>query len=136
MPQAARATSRSELAGQRGLTLTGLLVVGFIIALAAMLVIKVMPVLVEYWTIKKAINAIVQGGETRAASVSEIRSAFDKRATIDDIKSVTAADLDVSKEGGEVVIGFAYAKKIPLFGNASLCLEFEGSTAPSRARAP
>ncbi len=121
---------------QRGLTLTGLLVVGFIIALIAMLLIKVTPALVEYWTIKKAINALVQGGETRGASVSEIRKAFDRRAVIDDIKSISGADLDVSKEGGDVVVAFAYAKKIPLFSSVSLCLDLDGSTSPAAARAP
>lgn len=121
---------------QRGLTLTGLLVVGFIIAVIAMLLIKVTPALVEYWTIKKAINALVQGGETQGASVSEIRKAFDRRAVIDDIKSISGADLDVSKEGGDVVVAFAYAKKIPLFSSVSLCLDLDGSTSPAAARAP
>lgn len=121
---------------QHGLTLSGLLVVGFGIALVAMLFIKVTPALVEYWTIKKAINALVQGGEMQGASVSDIRKAFDRRAVIDDIKSVSGADLDISKEGGSVVVAFAYAKKVPLFSPVSLCLDFQGSTAPMTARTP
>jgi len=46
----------------------------------------------------------------------------------------SADDLDISKEQGEVVIAFAYSRKIPLFGNVSLCLDFEGGTRPTKER--
>ena len=42
---------------------------------------------------------------------------------------LTAADLEITKEGGELVISFAYTAKVPLFKNASLVFDFEGSSA-------
>ncbi len=44
------------------------------------------------------------------------------------ITAITAQDLDISKEGNDVVIGFAYPKKIPLFSNVSLLIEFAGTS--------
>jgi hypothetical protein len=121
---------------QRGLSLIGAAVVGFLILLCVIVATKVTPVLLEYWTIQKTINAIVKGGEARGATVSDIRKSFDRRATIDDIRSITGADLDITKESGEVVIGFSYSRKIPLFANASLCLDLEGATSPTALREP
>jgi hypothetical protein len=47
---------------------------------------------------------------------------------MDDVKSVTPQDLDITKEGGELVISFKYEKKVPLFANVSLVFDFEGSS--------
>ena len=59
---------------------------------------------------------------------AEIRAMYGKYAEVDHTQTVSPADLDISKEGGEVVIAFAYEKRIPLFANVSLVIEFEGSS--------
>ena len=46
--------------------------------------------------------------------------------TIDDIKSVTGKDLDVTKDGDKVVVKFAYNREIHLFGPAFLLLKYAG----------
>jgi len=118
---------------QRGLSLIGLILIGALVAAAAMVLIKVAPAVIEYYTILKNVKAVVQSGETQG-TVADIRKAYDRRATVDDITSVGAQDLDIGKSGGQVVISFAYAKKIPLFGNVSICLDFEGSSGPGGGR--
>jgi len=115
---------------QRGLSLVGFVLVAALAAFAALIAFKTVPALVEYFTIKKNINAIVKGGDARGASVTDIRRAYDRRATVDETPSLSGADLDVSKEQGEVVIAFAYSRKVKLFGNVSLCFDFEGATKP------
>jgi hypothetical protein len=42
---------------------------------------------------------------------------------------LTGKDLDISSVNGEVEVSFAYDKKIPLVGPASLLIEYQGSTA-------
>ena len=112
---------------QQGMTMVGIIMVCIIIVILAIGGLKVVPAYIEYFQIKKAVTGIVQGGEARG-TVSDIRKAFDRRATIDDFKSVTAQDIEITKEGNEVVISFAYPKKIPLFSNVSLLIDFEGSS--------
>ncbi|GAB4166079.1 MAG: hypothetical protein OHK0026_17520 [Rhodocyclaceae bacterium] len=114
---------------QRGLSLVGLILIGALVAAAAMVVIKVTPAYVEYYTILKNVKAVVKSGEAQG-TVADIRKAYERRETIDDTKSVGAKDLDITKSGGEVIISFAYSKKIPLFANVSVCLDFEGSSGP------
>ncbi|MDE2586458.1 MAG: DUF4845 domain-containing protein, partial [Betaproteobacteria bacterium] len=98
---------------QRGVSLSGLLIVSFILVIVGIGGMKVIPAVIEYYTIEKNIKAITAGGQLNNATVSDVRKAFDKRADIDNITAVTGADLDISKDGADVVIAFSYAKKIP-----------------------
>jgi hypothetical protein len=114
---------------QRGVSLNGMLIGSVIFALIALLAMKVVPEWIEYGKILKVVKATAIDSSMKEATIPDIRSAYDKRADIDLIKSVTGQDLDIKKEGGELVISFAYTKKIPLFYNASLVFDFEGSSA-------
>lgn len=114
---------------QRGVSLSGLLVGAAIFALLALLTMKVLPEWIEYGKILKVVKATAADSALKEAPVAQVRASFEKRAEIDVIKSVTAQDLEISKEGGDLVISFAYTKKVPLFGNVSLVFDFEGSSA-------
>jgi hypothetical protein len=111
---------------QRGVSLGGLLVGAVIFALVALLAMKVVPAWIEYGKIVKVVKAISADGGLKDAPVSQIRESFEKRADIDEIKSIQAEDLEISKEEGVLKISFAYTAKIPLFGNASLVFDFAG----------
>src|SRR5438552_2966484 len=100
---------------QRGLSLGGLFLVLFGLIIVALLAMKLIPAYMEFGTAKNAIQAIAR--DKANATPIEIRRAFDSRAAIDDITAVKASDLEITKEGGEVVIGFAYRKEVPLFAN-------------------
>jgi hypothetical protein len=113
---------------QRGVGLNGLLIGSVIFALVALLAMKVLPEWIEYGKIVKVVKATAADASLKEASVAQVREAFSRRADIDVIKSITAQDLEISKEGGDLVISFAYTKKVPLFGNASLVFDFEGSS--------
>jgi hypothetical protein len=114
---------------QRGISFPVIFLIGVILALAAVGAMKILPAYLEFQTAKKAINAIASS-EGRTGNVAEIRKAFDRRANVDAITVVTPGELEISKDGGELVISFAYAKTIPLFANVSLLIDFAASTAP------
>ncbi|OSZ67545.1 DUF4845 domain-containing protein [Hydrogenophaga sp. IBVHS2] len=108
---------------QRGLTFVGLLVVGILVALAALVAAQVFPTYVEYLAVQKASVKASQG-----STVAEVRSLFDKAAAIDNITSVKGADINVTKAGNAVVVSFAYTKEIHLAGPAWLVMKYEGSS--------
>ena len=114
---------------QRGVSFPVIFLIGVVLAIGAIGAMKIAPAYADFSTAKKAIVAIA-GSEGRTGSVSEIRKAFDRRASIDNITVVTSGELEISKDGGDVVISFAYAQKIPLFANVSLLIDFAASTAP------
>ena len=110
---------------QTGLTLSGLLITLVVVVVVGIFALKLIPSYIEYAKAKAAIVAIA-GDRSKSSSVNEIRKAFDARANIDDISAVKASDLEVTKEGNEVVISFAYRKEIPIAGNAGLYVDFVG----------
>ena len=111
---------------ERGISLIGLLFWAILIAFAATVAIKTFPSVNEYLTIQRAINRIVTNG---AATVQEIRTAFDKQKEIEySIVSISGKDLQVTKENERVIVGFAYDKEVPLYGPVSLLIHYEGRT--------
>jgi Tfp pilus assembly protein PilE len=112
---------------QQGVSLGGLLVVMFIVVIVGIMSLKLIPGYIEYAKAKAAIEAIA-ADRTRNTSVAEVRKAFDARATIDDITVPNAKDLEITKEGGNVVISFAYRKEFPLFANVGLYVDFAASS--------
>jgi len=111
---------------QRGITVLGMLVVGIIIVFVAIGGLKIAPAYIEYFTVKKAIVGVAQ--TTGKGTVAEVRQGFDRRAQIDDIEVISGKDLEITKEGNDIVISFAYPKRIQLFGNVSIVIEFAASS--------
>lgn len=113
---------------QRGLSMTALLMAAGVLFMVSLLAMKVAPPWIEYGAVKKAVAATAQDINLKDATVAQVRAAFDKRAEIDTIKSITGEDLDISKDGNGLVIEFAYTQKIPLAANASIVFDFAGSS--------
>ena len=118
------AGGKGSIGRQRGLSLIGLFLVGIIVVALIALGFKVVPAVVEYIAIERAVQKIRNEGST----VRELQAAFDRHATIDDITSISSRDLDITKEGDRIVISYAYAKKVPITDNVSLVIDFSGTT--------
>ena len=109
---------------QRGLTLTGLLLISFLLIVLALLGFKLFPAYAEYLTVKKALNDIARNPEYKG-SAREIQLAFERRVTIDNIRAVSSRDLEIAKEGDGVAISASWSVKVPLVYNLSACMDFE-----------
>ena len=106
---------------QRGLSFLGLLVVGGVLAMGGVVVAQIVPTAIEYQAVLKAATKATQG-----TSVAEVRSIFDTAAVIDNIKSITGRDIEISKEGDKIVVSFAYQREIHLAGPGYLTLKYAG----------
>jgi beta-lactam-binding protein with PASTA domain len=106
---------------QKGITFVGLVVVGSLIAMAGVVAAQIFPTVVERSAIEKAVNVAAAG-----STVVEIRSGFDRQAAIDDIKSVSGKDIEITKEGDKVVVSYSYQREIHLTGPAYLTLKYAG----------
>ena len=120
MSNKATAISRKQ---QRGITFLGLLFVGTLVAMLMITAAKVVPSVVEYQSITKAVERAKD-----LQTVAEIQNAFDKQAIIDDITSISGKDLEITKENERIVISFAYDKQIVLLKSASLLIHYSGAT--------
>jgi hypothetical protein len=111
---------------QFGIGLGGLLGAGAIFIGLAMFGMKLGPSYLEFSAIKKAVVALAQ--DKASASPTEIRKAFDARATVDAITTVAGKDLEVTKDGGELLITASYRKEIPLAGNLGVYIDFRAAS--------
>ena len=109
---------------QRGVTLFGLLFWAVIVGFLALIGMRVLPALNEYFTIKRTVTKIATGG---GKTVPEIRSDFEKQRDIEySIVSITGKDLVITKENEKVVVSFAYDKEVELVKPVFLLIKFEG----------
>ena len=109
---------------QRGVTLFGLMFWAIVVGFAALIGMRVLPTMNEYFTIQKAVNKIARENVT---TVGEIRKAFEKQKEVEySIQSIGGKDLLVTKENEKVVIGFAYDKEIELMKPVYLLIKYEG----------
>jgi multidrug efflux pump subunit AcrA (membrane-fusion protein) len=117
---------------QQGTTLVGLIVMLSLFGVLAVLGLKVVPTVIEFMSIKKAIVAAKADGKTPA----EVRASFDRQASTGYIDSISSKDLDVVKDGDELDINVAYQKKIPLIGPTWLLIDYSATTVKGVASKP
>ena len=110
---------------QAGLSLIALVLGGFLLVIVAIFGMKLIPAFIEYQTAKKAIYAIATEGNP---TVADVRRSFYNRSVIDDIEVIKPDDLEITKEGGDVVIAFAYRKEVPLGGGIGVYIDFSANT--------
>jgi hypothetical protein len=109
---------------QRGLSLIGLLFWAVLVAMVALVVIRVLPTINEYTTIQRAVKKIAQESP---ATVAEARKAFERQKDIEySITSIGPQDLQITKENDKVVIRFDYNKEVPLVEPVYLLIKYSG----------
>lgn len=114
---------------QKGFGLSGLLFWSVILIFVTLLGFKIGPAYFEYFSIRQQFRAIANDPAMRAGSVKEMETSFYNRSVIENIKAVTVQDLEISKDGDNVVISAAYSVRVPLYGNISACMDFSPTSA-------
>lgn len=109
---------------QQGLSVVGLLFVLVVLGFVGVVALRVVPTFVEY----RAVQSAIKKAHASANTIPEIQKAFDRSAAIDDINVLTGKDLDITKVNDDLVISYAYTKKIPLFGPVSLVIDYAGNS--------
>jgi Domain of unknown function (DUF4845) len=108
---------------QRGISFLGLLFVGGVLAVVGVVGAQVFPTFVEYQAVVKAAKKASAGN-----TVPEVRALFERAAEVDNITSMKAKDLEITKDGETIVVKFAYQREIHLAGPAYLTLKYDGQS--------
>jgi hypothetical protein len=109
---------------QDGLSLMGLITVLFLAVIIALFAMKIIPSFLEFRNAKTAIEQVARS----AQNPNDARRAFENRATIDDINSIKPADLEITREGNQLVIAFGYRKEVRLFGPVGLYIDYAANS--------
>jgi Domain of unknown function (DUF4845) len=117
-------TARHPRARQRGVTLFGLMFWALLFGFVGYVLVRTLPTVNEYLTIQRTVEKVAA---SQPPTVNEARLAFERQKDIEySITSITAKDLQITKENEKVVISYAYNKEIPLFGPVYILLKYEG----------
>jgi len=118
---------------QQGLSIVVFLLCCIIGLLVVWLGFQIVPAYTEYRSVMTAVRNITADSKAKPAApefsnIAAIQKYFDKQADLTYITSLKGEDLEISKEGGSVIITFSYDKKIKLIGNSYLGLAFSGDS--------
>lgn len=111
---------------QHGLTITGFILVAAIAMLAVMIGFRMVPAYIEWYTVQKVMRNSLQTAR-EGFTVTQFRQSFDRGADADYIDSVRGADIDVVKDGNQLVATATWTRTLHMVGNVSLLLEFEAT---------
>lgn len=115
-------------ATQRGLSFFGFIMGAFVLVIASITGLKLIPAYMQNAQIKNVFVVIANDPEMQKAAPRAIRDSFSRRASIEDIKAIKAEDIEIASNEGKPVLSASYSVKIPLAGNVSLYLDFNPSS--------
>ena len=111
---------------QTGVSLSGLLVILFVLFFVALLGFKLFTPYTQYFAIQKTFKVLAANPELKGADPKAIISAFQRYAQIDGITAIDPGDIEVGKDG---TISASYAARVPLVANISLVIDFTATSA-------
>ena len=112
---------------QKGFSLSGFLFWGVVVALVGMLGLKILATRLDEQKLQKVTRTLVAEASP-GMRPEQVRQAFDKFAVVEKLP-IAASDLEIIPYGERLEIRYAYEKRLPLAGNVSLVISYQGSTA-------
>lgn len=115
-------------ADQRGITAISILLLILCGGLAVLILLRIAPVYIEWYSVNNAFNSLDEELELRAKSPQEIQTLIKKRFELNDVHSVNLReDVQIKKVGTVLQIELQYEVIAPLFSNISLFFDFRKS---------
>ena len=110
---------RSSKGRQAGISFFGLIIVMAVLGVAAVMAAQGVPSALEDQAVVEGLERAEEGSTAQG-----VRTAFANSANVDDIKSITSKDLEITKVENRNVVKVAYDKQIHMFGPAYLLLKY------------
>jgi hypothetical protein len=109
---------------QEGLSAITVMLLVPLVGLLVLVVIKLIPVYLEYQAVKKVLYTMTSDRVESYRSANEVRGTILKRFGINDVKNATDENITIEREGAAYVIYIDYEVQQPLFYNISLLISF------------
>jgi len=126
--------ARAEAAGgargrQRGLTILGFLLVAAVVVIFAMVGFRVIPSYIEYQSVRKALDDTMRGSSVDPNNPAAFRAELARRLQTSYVEDVKATDVILQRRGTQVTAELAWERRLHMFGNMYILLEFEATSA-------
>ena len=113
---------------QGGATMIGMAFIAAALIFVAIIVMKMVPSYIEYFSVKKVLQAMSQESLS-SMSKKEIMNSFDKRRDVAYVDVVKGDDIIIEKnDTGATVVSVQYQVTKPIVANVSVVMDFEASS--------
>lgn len=106
---------------QKGMTFIGWVIVLAIIGFFAMVVIKLVPIYLEYQSVVSAMQAVAAEDNR---TPGEIRASLGKKLDINNVTVVKAADFEILREDGGITLAIEYEARTNFVANIDIVVNF------------
>jgi hypothetical protein len=84
-----------------------------------------MPIYVDYWTLTRVLNDVVEEERSDDPTPAGIRNALSNRFITNRIEAISLRDIKISSDKKGVVIDARYEKRTPIMFNIDAVVRFE-----------
>ena len=109
----------------RGMSVAGWMVTIIVIVVFATAAVKIVPAFLDFNTIKGLISNVLSDGKIGLQSPEEIRSDIGKRFLINNISVISPNDVEITKDGGELIIKLDYQVRENFVRNVDFLITFK-----------
>lgn len=117
---------------QRGITMLGFLITLCVVIFFAYCAMKIVPMYIEYYSVKKALASIASDAQAADATKEKIRSNFARHMQIDYVSTVKPEMLKIESTDTGYNLIMNYERREPLFANLDVVGKFNAQQAVVR----
>jgi hypothetical protein len=110
---------------QQGLTLISWIVVFAVLGMMVLIGIKITPVYLEHFAIRKTLESLKQEPLISRKPVTEIRKMLMRRMDMNSVYDLTKDEVLIKRASGVTTITIQYEERRPVVGNLSLVMTFK-----------
>ena len=114
---------------QRGVSLSGLLMVSVVLIFILLLGFKLFKPYSEYFSLQKIFREMAKKPEVKTGNHRAAMLPYQAYAAIENITSIQGDDVEITKDGDNVIVSATYQARVPLFKNFTLLIDFAPSSA-------
>lgn len=110
---------------QRGMSALGMLFFLLVLMFCSVAVVKLGPHYLESYTVNSAITKAVKNRDFDGLTSGKIKKKLSKFFTLNQIEGITAADIDISRDKGLIIIDATYERRVQFMANIDVVLKFD-----------
>ena len=117
---------------QRGITMLGFLITLCLVIFFAYCAMKIVPMYIEYYSVKKALASIASDAQAADATKEKIRANFSRHMQIDYVATVKPEMLKIESTDTGYNLIMNYERREPLFANLDVVGKFHAEETVTR----
>ncbi len=109
---------------QEGVSFITVMLLAPLVGLLVLVVIKLVPVYMEYESVVSIVNGMTSDRATSYANKNEVVGTLLKRFDVNEVKNASLENIQVERDGNTFNISVDYEVTTPLFYNISILVNF------------